>query len=61
MPQTSTKIIYKFHFLIGSSRISICRVESLEGQAVEFEEFFFFPTTLQENLNPFSQYYKWFP
>lgn len=49
----------KFHFLIGSSRISICGLQSLEGQAVESEEFFFFPITVQGNLHPFFQYCKW--
>lgn len=57
MPQISTKIIYKFHFLIRSSRIAICGLESLE-QTVESEEFSFFPATVQANLYPFSQYHK---
>lgn len=57
MPQTST-IIYKFHFLIGSSRISICELESPEEQTVEFEESSSFPATVQVNLYPFSPYYK---
>lgn len=58
MPQTSTKIIYKVHFLKGSSRISICGLESLEEQTVEFEEFFFPPATVQAKLYPFSHYHK---
>ena len=58
MPQTSTKIIYKFHFLIGSSRISICGLESLEEKTVEFEEFSFFPATVQAKECPFAQNHK---
>lgn len=58
VPQSSTKIIYKVHFLKGSSRISICGLESLEEQTVEFEEFFFLPATVQAKLYPFSQYHK---
>lgn len=58
MPHTSTKIIYKFHFLIGSFWVPICGLEALEEQTVEFEELFFFPAIVQGNLHPFSQYYK---
>lgn len=43
MIQTSTRIIYQRPFLRGSSRISICELEPLEGQTVELEEFPSFP------------------
>lgn len=52
MPQTCIKINSEFHFLIGSSRIFICGLESLEEQRVESQEFFLLSNTTARKSAP---------